>query len=79
MIKVTLGEKPKEEKPFPKLMKSESGQIFYAIMVNKERDDLIVGFLLHADGYPVGEYGFSERLGRHLLSDFDSPITLQNA
>jgi hypothetical protein len=30
MIKVTLGEKPQEEKPYPKFMKNKaSGKIFY--------------------------------------------------
>lgn len=78
MIKVTLGEELKE-KPFPKLMISELGQIIYAVKVNEERDDLIVGFLFHSNGYGIGGHGFSEKWARSSFIDYNNAITIQNA
>ena len=80
MINVTLGEvKTQEEKPFPKLMISEVGQIFYMVEVNPNRSDLLVGFQLHSNGFSIGGNGFSKRMSRSSFTDYNEPITIQNA
>lgn len=72
MIKVTLGEQPKEEKPFPKLMKHSCSE-------------LIVLFYKHKEGTVVASYG-GHTIGKNSctwsienFTDYNEPITLQNA
>lgn len=78
-IKVTLGEaKTQEEKPFPKLMISDLGQIFYMVGVNEDRDDLLIGVEIHSNGYFIGGNGISKNMARALFKDYNEPITLQN-
>lgn len=80
MINVTIGEsKTQSEKPFPKLMTSELGQILYAFGLNESRSDLIVGVLLRTNGYAIGKFNYSESWSRHNFTDFNELITIQNA
>jgi len=76
MITVTLGEvKTKDEKPFPKLMK-DSGA------------DRIVYFIAYGSGFQLnhisGDYEdksphFSKEWAMQFFTDYNEPITLQNA
>lgn len=79
-VKVTLGAvKSQEERPFPKLMISTLGQIFLMVGVNPETEDLLVGFQIHSNRYPIGGYGFSEKMDKNSFTDYNEPITIQNA
>lgn len=75
-IKVTFGEvKPQEEKPFPKLMISNDGDIFYMV---RERYGLP---LTNADGlgwtYELDDFANFDSNHR-TFTDYNEPITLQN-
>ena len=75
MIKVTVGEeKTQSEKPFPKLMKDDDGAIYY--------------FVRDGYGLPIANWDtenwkdWSEVTAtgnRFKLTDYNEPITLQNA
>lgn len=74
MIKVTLGEKPKEEKPFPKLMTLiGKGGVFYfcneksCICLLPENDPI----------WETGEYSTIPHMPH--FTDYNEPVTLQNA
>jgi hypothetical protein len=81
MITVTVGEQEPQEKPFPKLMISDLGQIILATGTNDEaeRPDLIVGILLHSNGYNIGDNGFTKCWAASAFTDYNGHITLQNA
>ncbi len=57
MINVLTSINLPKPKPFPKLMKSELGQIIYAVL---ENEDHLTGFLIESNGYAAGRFGFSE-------------------
>lgn len=73
MINVTIGEsKTQSEKPFPKIMKSKySGAIVF--FISNERGYILV------EGrdikYDTSEFGWA----MNNFTDFNEPITLQNA
>jgi hypothetical protein len=79
MITVTVGEQKTQEKPFPKVMISDLGQIILAIEPSIGREDLLTGYLLKSNGYPIGENGFTKNWSREKFTDFNDPITIQNA
>ena len=84
MITVTLGEAKTQKKPFPKLMISNLGQIILAIETNdtnekENRADLIVGVLIVSNGYPIGGNGFTKAWDGNCFTDYNDPITIQNA
>lgn len=70
-IKVTLGEaKTQTEKPFPKLMISQKGNIIFM-------KDVSQGTIIHhIDPSVVGYY--LENWDMDKLTDYNEPITLQN-
>lgn len=80
-IKVTLGKEKTQEKPFPKLMISDLGQVILAIGQNNEdeRPDLIVGVLVHSNGYEILGNGFTKNWHGDSFIDYNEPITIQNA
>lgn len=78
MIKVTLGEKPKEEKPFPKLMRVKD---YY-----DNNGKTIVLFIEHRLGTVINNQNGYHEVGYYYekwdMSQFEElnePITLQNA
>jgi len=73
-IKVTLGatENTQQQKPFPKLMKTELGDIIF--MATKKWGLPIVGENWDYDHPDFAD--FSNRLD--LLEDYNEPITIQN-
>lgn len=78
MINVTLGNETKEEKAkgFPKLMKGKYGSI---ILADGENNNHYYGTLLHkGDSFDrVGEY--SKIWAKSNFTDYNEPITIQNA
>ena len=81
MITVTLGEAKTQEKPFPKLMISNLGQIILAIGTNEKENsaNLIVGVLIVSNGYPIGGNAFTKAWDGRSFTDYNEPITIQNA
>jgi hypothetical protein len=79
MVNVTLGEVKPQEKPFPKLMISDLGQIFYMLGINPDKKECLIGFQIHSNGYPVTVDGYSRFMVRAKFTDYNEPITLQNA
>lgn len=78
MIKVTVGEqKTQSEKPFPKLMiNRELNSVILAIGIS---GIFIKGTLLSA-GSSVDEFGeYFDKWSALKFTDFNEPITLQNA
>ena len=74
MINVTLGEvKTQEEKPFPKLMINSDRRIVVLM------SESCVGTVVYSkiETYQIGHY--SEGWGMHNFTDYNEPITLQNA
>ena len=68
MINVTLGEvKTQEEKPFPKLMISDSGIIVY---FTSNRCGIALNDELLTD--------YSEEWNMQFFTDYNEPVTLQN-
>jgi hypothetical protein len=73
MIKVTVGEqKTQSEKPFPKLMISTSDRIVFMVKFRH-------GFMLHEKGEGWGVGYYSESWAMEDFTDYNEPITLQNA
>lgn len=76
MINVTIGEsKTQSEKPFPKLMKSDYG---FTVLFYKEK----CGTLLDRGNCEMGsiEIGqYKETWKMEIFTDYNEPITLQNA
>lgn len=73
MINVTLSEvKPQEEKPFPKLMISKSGRI--VLFTSK-----FSGFVIREKEYCYGIWHFSKSWASEDFTDYNEPITIQNA
>jgi hypothetical protein len=79
MIKVTIGESKPQEKPFPKLMKSNLGQILFAELVNPDNDNWLIGTLLHTNNHPIGNSNHSDSWCREKFTDYNETVTLQNA
>lgn len=70
MIKVTLGEKPKEESEFPRLMIHEDGCIMLFVAKSE-------GVCIVAGGKtPVGH--MTNCMSMLNFTDYQKPITLQN-
>jgi hypothetical protein len=78
MIKVTVGEqKTQSEKPFPKLMISYKHKSI--ILATSKSGNFIKGTLLSA-GSSVDEFGeYFDQWSALKFTDFNEPITLQNA
>ncbi len=76
-VKVTLGEaKTQTEKPFPKLMKSsETGNI--VLFHTLEKGTIISLGEYAGNPYHIGEY--SSSLNMMIFTDYNEPITIQNA
>ena len=77
MIKVTLGEvKTQEEKPFPKLMIGKYNCIILAI---DEDEGHYYGTLIYkgSSDDTLGEFSYQWK--KKYFSDYNDPITLQNA
>lgn len=74
MIKVIIGEKPQEEKPFPKLMISDAtGGIFLFVNID-------FALCLEKKGSSFWQQGeFSKVLDISCFTDYNEPITIQNA
>jgi hypothetical protein len=74
MINVTIGEsKPQEEKPFPKLMEDNNGEIFYMV---RERYGLpITGISWSFFQKDFADFSQNART----FTDYNEPITIQNA
>ena len=72
-INVTLGEvKPKEEKPFPKLMKSKNGRIVFFL-----EDEYGVQLnITDNNDSDLPHYSSNWDMGN--FTDYNEPITLQN-
>lgn len=78
MIEVTLSEEKRtKDKPFPKLMISDLGQVIIALSLNVERDTL-VGFLIKSNGYEIGGNGFTEGWCKSSFTDYNGSVTIQN-
>ena len=72
-IKVTIGEsKTQEEKPFPKLMSTEYGTIVLMVKYG-------CGVVVHERSYCYGVGHYSEHWQPKSFTDYNEPITLQNA
>ena len=75
-IKVTIGEsKTQNEKPFPKLMKSNYG---FIVLFYREK----CGVLLDRGNCEKGSIGigdYNETWKMDIFTDYNEPITLQNA
>ena len=72
MIKVTFGEEPKqEEKPFPKLMKSENCTVFFTA----PKEGIVLKY--NVGSYVVGYY--HEGWDMKCFTDYNGPVTIQNA
>ncbi len=79
MIKVTIGEKPQEEvKPFPKLMVVTSGgqYIGRVVLFKEERKGFVVK---PSSADYMDTLHFSENWNMEFFTDYNEPITLQNA
>jgi hypothetical protein len=72
MITVTLGEAKPQEKPFPKLMISDSGDVFYMV---REK----YGLPLTGSGWGFHQKEFADFSTYHLtFTDYNEPVTIQN-
>ena len=77
MINVTIGESKPQEKPFPKLMISNDGKsIVFFFNPNfgfpiKDGDNLFAN--------ATYEYNAAGLWNLHLFTDYNEPITIQNA
>lgn len=65
----------KKEKEFPKLMKSNLGQIIIAHGFND--DGCIMGVLINDNGYPIGDC-YSVNWNKNAFTYFEGSITLSN-
>jgi hypothetical protein len=74
MIKVTIGESKTQEKPFPKLMKSNLSGDLCLVFENESKDGYIG---LNLTGKHAGIVGF--RFVAKNCTDYNEPITIQNA
>ena len=73
MIKVTVGEqKTQSEKPFPKLMIATSGRIVFMLKPK-------CGFMLHEENKVWGIGYHSESWAMEDFTDYNDPVTIQNA
>ncbi len=72
-IKVTTPETKQDVKPFPKLMKNQDGEIFYMV---REK----YGLPLSGDEWDFRENNFADFYDTpHIFTDYNEPITIQNA
>jgi hypothetical protein len=78
MIKVTIGESKPQIKPFPKLMINNDGEVFFFV-----RKWIGLPITDASDGHwPYEDNDFadwSNFLDKHNFTDFNEPITIQNA
>lgn len=74
MINVTIGEsKTQSEKPFPKLMIHSGKKIIVLMLKNK------CGSVLYSTSSAYGIGYYSEDWSTENFTDYNEPITLQNA
>lgn len=75
MIKVTVGEqKTQDEKPYPKIMTNQDGELFYFV---REK----YGLPLNGKGWDFDQPTPADytKAIYHKFADYNEPITLQNA
>lgn len=72
-IKVTTPETKQDVKPFPKLMVNGSDEIFYMVREG-------YGLPLTGKGWSFENKDFADfSESHHVLTDYNEPITIQNA
>jgi hypothetical protein len=74
MINVTIGESKPQEKPFPKLMKDDNGDIFYMFR-NQYGLPITGGDKWLYTGKDFADFSKNGRT----FTDYNEPITIQNA
>lgn len=84
MINVTLGEvKTQEEKPFPKLQKMTYPSGKWIVVFSKSESNRVVVYVCkeNKNCYDnIGDFwGHAEKNGVGIFTDYNEPITLQNA
>jgi len=80
MINVTLGEaKTQTEKPFPKLMTDGEGWIVLATGIGEGEDWEVIRISGFGDNNYTYTKAFNLFNGPRKFSDYNEPITLQNA
>ncbi len=79
MINVTLGEAKPQEKPFPKLMKSNANQYTLIALFTSKNEGTVLfdDNKIEEDRYEIGHYSIGWSMNK--FTDYNEPITLQNA
>lgn len=73
MINVTIGESKPQEKPFPKLMIWKDQNLIVYFIKSK------TGVVINKGNSPYELFDKQEYFGMDFFTDFNEPITLQNA